>query len=497
VDVWSVLAAVFAAVVFVAQIVVFVLALCVIPGNRKPSTAMAWLILILAVPGLGILAFLMFGSTSVGRKRRAWQRQVNERVIEELSRSDVPPPPPGAPAADGTGALAGMVRLNQGLSALPMTYGNTAEVLTDYAGCFEAMRADVDGATDFVHVEFYISAWDDWTDGLLTSLAAAADRGVEVRLLFDHLGSHGIPVYKTFLERLRGTKIQWQRMLPIRPLKGEFRRVDLRNHRKILVVDGTVGWTGSQNLIEPGYNKPKNHKAGREWVELMVRLTGPSVRQLGLVFATDWVAETGGTVLETLAELPTVPGRPGAATDVACQVVPSGPGFESENNLRLFNSMVYAAQRRLSLTSPYFVPDESLLSAVTTAAQRGVDVELFVSEGADQFMVAHAQRSYYEALLRAGIRIWLYPEPYVLHAKHFTVDDDLAVIGSSNMDYRSFALNYEVVVLMSDPEVVSRMREVQDEYRRLSRELTLDEWVARGRPARYLDNVMRLTAALQ
>ena len=493
-DLSSLLAALLAAVTVIAHVVVFVLALCVIPGNRKPSTAMAWLILILAVPLLGIIAFLLFGSTSVGRKRREWQSQVNERVIEEVRREEGPTAP--APEVEN-GTLAGMVRLNQGLSALPMSYGNTVEVTTDYAGCFAAMRADIEAATEFVHVEFYISAWDSYTEEMFGALAAAAERGVDVRLLFDHLGSRGIPVYKEFIAKLRGTKIRWAPMLPIRPLKGELRRPDLRNHRKILVVDGVVGWAGSQNLIEPGYDKPKNHKAGREWVELMVRVTGPAVRHLNLVFSTDWVAETSEGTLETLAEKPTVPGNPAAATDVACQVVPSGPGYATENNLRLFNSMLYAAQSRLSLTSPYFVPDESLLSAVTTAAQRGVEVELFVSEGADQFMVAHAQRSYYEALLRAGIRIWLYPEPYVLHAKHFTVDDDLAVIGSSNMDYRSFALNYEVVVMVNDPVVVTRMREVQDEYRRLSRELTLEAWTARGRPARYLDNVMRLTAALQ
>jgi cardiolipin synthase len=138
-----------------------------------------------------------------------------------------------------------------------------------------------------------------------------------------------------------------------------------------------------------------------------------------------------------------------------------------------------------------------LLYAVTTAAQRGVDVELFVSAEADQFMVAHAQRSYYAALLEAGVRIWLYPSPFVLHAKHFTVDEDLAVIGSSNMDYRSFALNYEVVMMMTSSAVVRRMRTVQDEYRSLSTELTLEEWRSRGRGATYVDNVMRLTAALQ
>src|SRR5689334_24947345 len=136
----------------------------------------------------------------------------------------------------------------------------------------------------------------------------------------------------------------------------------------------------------------------------------------------------------------------------------------------MFTTLIYSARRRLSLTSPYFVPDESLLYAVTTAAQRGVEVELFVSEEADQFMVAHAKRSYSAALLEAGVRIWLYRSPFVLHAKHFTVDEDLAVIGSSNMDYRSFALNYEVVMMLTSPAVVRRLGEVQDEYRSLSRE---------------------------
>ncbi len=199
-----------------------------------------------------------------------------------------------------------------------------------------------------------------------------------------------------------------------------------------------------------------------------------------------------------MAAVPPPPSeRPGALTDVGVQVVPSGPGFATENNLRLFNAMLYSAERRLSLTSPYFVPDDSLLYAVTTAAQRGVEVELFVGATADQFMVAHAQRSYYEALLTAGVRIWLYPEPFVLHAKHFSVDDTVAVVGSSNMDMRSFALNYEVVMMMTGAEAVARLSEVQDTYRALSTELTLDEWRKRSRGQRYLDNLMRLTATLQ
>ncbi len=235
-------------------------------------------------------------------------------------------------------------------------------------------------------------------------------------------------------------------MLTINPFKGEWRRPDLRNHRKILVIDGTVAFTGSLNLIEPGYNKPKNHKDGREWVELVARVEGPVVTALNVLFATDWYSETR-TKLTKEIQAPT-----GVAGSVPAQVIPSGPGFATENNLRAFTTLLYSAQRRISITSPYFVPDESLLYAVTTAAQRGIDVELFVSEAGDQFMVYHAQRSYYEALLRAGVRIFLYPAPYVLHSKFFTVDDDVAVLGSSNLDMRSFGLNYEVSLMIPDPD---------------------------------------------
>jgi cardiolipin synthase len=440
------------------------------------------------------VAFLLFGRTSVGRKRRLWQDSVNQQIVDAVgARSAAEHDAPAMPAG-----VSGLARLNSNLSALPLSPGNSVEVITDYAGCFEAMRHEVDQAERFVHVEFYISAWDDMTAPFFESLVRATERGVDVRLLFDHLGSRGIPGYKDFVRRLEGTRITWAPMLPIRPLKGEVRRPDLRNHRKILVVDGSVGFAGSQNLIEPGYDKPKNHKIGREWVELMTRVHGPAVRQLNVVFATDWFSETGEDIRTTLEAVAADPApSPDAVTDVGIQVVPSGPGFVTENNLRLFNSMLYSAERRLSLTSPYFVPDESLLYAVTTAAQRGVDVELFVSAAADQFMVFHAQRSYYEALLAAGVRIWLYPEPYVLHAKHFTVDESLAVIGSSNMDMRSFALNYEVVMMLTGPGIVRRLRDVQDTYRSLSTELTAEEWSRRGRGAAYVDNVMRLTAALQ
>jgi cardiolipin synthase A/B len=488
---FPVLVAVAGSVFVLLEVGLRVAALGIIPAGRKPSTGVAWLLLVLLAPIAGLIAFALFGSPRLGRQREAELRRINATIAERTAPLHTREPDASAPPY-----VVSAVRLNHRVASLPFSTGNNLALLEDYAGSIEAMTEAVGRAERYVLVEFYITALDDLTRPLLDALAAAADRGVTVRLLLDHLGSRGIPGWPDLRRRLDASGIAWHPMLPIAPLQGKFRRPDLRNHRKLLVVDGLVGFTGSQNLTEPGYNKPKNHELGREWVELMVRLRGPVVASLEAVFASDWALETG----EVIAVVPSPeagPAEPGEVTGAGCQVVPSGPGYTAENNLLLFTTLVYGATRRLSLTSPYFVPDESLLYAVTTAARRGVEVELFVSEISDQFMVGHAQNSYYKALLEAGVRIHRYPAPYILHSKHFSVDDDVVVIGSSNMDLRSFALNFEVSLMMTGDEVVAAVRKVEDRYRELSHELTLEEWSQRGAGKRYVDTVMRLTAALQ
>jgi len=473
-------------VLLALEVVLRIVALGVIPGNRKPSTGMAWLLLILIEPIVGFAIFLLFGRTALERKRIERQKEAIGVIREHAAKqSGVIDPELSTP-------IARIADLNQRLGALPMLDGNDVRLAPGYREVVAQMAEEIDRAVSYVHVEFYITAWDDVSEPLFAAMERAAARGVGVRLLFDHLGSRRIPGYRSMVTRLHASGIAWHAMLPLRPLRGRFRRPDLRNHRKLVVVDGRVGYTGSLNLIEPGYNKRRNHRLGREWVELMVRLEGPVVSSLNAVFASDWYAETDeGVSFDVVAPTPHQLG------EVACQVVPSGPGLVAENNLRMFTSLLYTATERISITSPYFVPDESLLYAVTTAAQRGVPVELFVSEESDQFMVGRAQASYYKALLEAGVRIHLYPAPWILHAKHFTIDRDVAVIGSSNMDMRSFALNYEVSLMLPDPDIVKALSEVQDHYRSISRELTLEEWLGRSRRARYVDNVMRLTAALQ
>lgn len=226
----------------------------------------------------------------------------------------------------------------------------------------------------------------------------------------------------------------------------------------------------------------------------MVRVKGAVVYELDAIFAGDWYAETDELLETHIAGVGSVTKDYG---DNDCQVVPSGPGFEEENNLKLFTSLIYAAQKEIIITSPYFVPDESMLTAITTAAQRGIRVELYVSEIGDQMMVYHAQRSYYEALLRSGVHIFMYSSPTVLHAKHFTVDSHIGVIGSSNMDMRSFNLNMEISLLVYSQEFVQQLRKVEAGYKVKSRELTLDVWLRRPVRDKFIDNVARLTSSLQ
>ena len=360
------------------------------------------------------------------------------------------------------------------------------------------MADAVDAAENYVYVEIYIVAWDHTTDVFFSALQRAAARGVDVRLLFDQVGSWKYPGYRKLGRRLTQAGVNWRMMLPLAPWKWRFRRPDLRNHRKLLVVDGQRAFMGSQNMIDSSYLLRKNVKEGTHWVDVMVELGGPIVSSLEMVFAMDWLMET-----DELVEI--VPSANDIALDSSpganiLQLVPSGPGYSTEPNLRMFVSLVHHTKERLILCSPYFIPDESLLEAITTACYRGVRIDLLVNEQSDQFVVGHAQSSYYQSLLEAGVHIHLYPAPAVLHSKFLVCDpgpDAIAVMGSSNMDMRSFGLNYEISMMNSSGDLKNQLTDLAKQYMDVSRELSLEEWKQRGLFRRYVDNAMRLTSALQ
>ena len=481
-DYWWAIAA------FVLDFVIRIAALIIVPRNRKPSSALGWLLAIFFIPFVGVILFLLIGSPKLGRKRRKRQKEIDQFILDSTEGIDK-----ATEGKDWPAWLSGIVELNRNLGAMPLVGGNTAEMRIDYEGMIQSLADDIDKAQKFVHLEFYILSSDTVTDCVFQAMERAVQRGVTVRVLFDHVAGMRTVGYKDTKKRLTAIGVEWHLMLPFLPLEGKYERPDLRNHRKLVVIDGAIGWMGSQNLIDSSYLKKSNIKRGLHWKDAMVRLQGPIVAGLNAIFITDWYSETD--VLLTREAEPIEAHHVPDTLD--CQIVPSGPGFSSENNLRLFLALMFSAQKKIIITSPYFVPDESLMYAITSAVQRGVRVELFVSEIGDQALVYHAQRSYYELLLKAGVIIWLYKSPTILHSKHMSIDDEVAVIGSSNMDMRSFSLNLEVMLMVRGASFVQQMRDVEETYRSMSRELTLEEWKKQSFMSTTLDGLARLTSALQ
>ncbi len=480
----------FASVVFVIDNTIRIVSLFVIPRNRRPSSGMAWLMAIFLAPIPGLFVFFLIGSEKLPRRRRAKYEVVTEQIEAVASREAATFPIPPEPRSKG---LEDAVRIGRALGAQPMLGGNRATLLTDYDRSLAEMAAAIRAAKEYVHIQFYIFVKDEATADIFEALGDAVARGVQVRALADHWGAVSNPGRRRTVKAFKEAGIRWSYMLPVRPLRGEYQRPDLRNHRKILVVDGKVGFMGSQNIVHQSYNKRSNIRRNLRWEDLMVRLEGPSVLGLDAVFRGDWYSETGEILPDaTELELDVIDD-----SNLECQIVPSGPAFATENNLQVFLALIYSAAQRITITSPYFIPEAGLLLALQAATARGVEVELFVSAVGDQPMVHHAQRSYYEQLLNAGVRIYLYPEPTILHSKYVTVDDDVAVFGSSNMDQRSFTLNMEVSMVVHGTDFVTELDKVTDEYRRASHELTQEEWAEQPLRSQLLDNLARLTSALQ
>ena len=467
------------------------IALIVLPRNRRPAAGMAWLLLIFLVPVLGWLCFALVGRTKLPRERRDVQRTIDRYIAQavdmfrvqwgDASLVDVPVP----------SHYDSIAKLATHLTHLPATGGNSITPTTDYDDAIRRIIDDVRRATRYIYIEYYVIALDDTTEPLVSELEAEVQRGVVVRVLYDAYGSRRYPRRQELFARLRAAGVHVQAMLPFQLFGRHYTRPDLRNHRKLVIIDGLIGYTGSLNMIQRDYHR----RDSIVYDELVVRCEGPVVFELAAVFVSDWHAETR----EIPAELDDGDRlvQPQSRGDSLAQIVPSGPGYEYENNLKLFNTSFYAARRRIVIVNPYFVPNESLIMSLTNAALRGVEVIIVNSQAIDQIVVAHAQRSYYEQMLRAGVRIYLYHEPTLLHSKYVLIDSDVALIGSSNMDIRSFELNQELTLVTYDAALAAQLHAITEDYLSRATEVHLDDWSRRPRRSQLLDNLARLTSSLQ
>jgi len=430
-----------------AHVVIIIgLSIRVIMMRRPVGVSLAWLILIFILPFAGAALYLLIGERRMGRRRaertaalrgeyEEWLRRLPQDVVVDWPHLN-----PGSLPIN---------RLAEATLGIPAMAGNKLELIDAAEPILRSMIADIDrvGSANF----------------LKTELA----------------------------RRLLKNGIELVAALPVGLIRMVFVRLDLRIHRKIVVIDGEVAYTGSLNLVDPRYFK---QEAGvGQWVDAMARVEGPAVQALGLIFMWDWQVETGQDIkaLKNTSDLKAVP-QAGRAN---VQVVPSGPGYTVDLIRQLLLMSIYAARSELIMTTPYFVPDESVVTALQSAALRGVNVTIIVPERVDSRLVRYASRSYFNDLLASGVRILRF-QGGLLHTKSITVDGEIALFGTVNLDMRSFWLDFEVTLFVYDPDFGSRLRALQQGYVEESNSIDLQAWQKRPGWNRFVENTAQLFSPL-
>jgi len=452
------------------------------------GTALAWIILIFFLPFAGALIYLVLGEKRLGRKRtqaaaslwggyRQWLQQLPRQSPE--NRSGLSP------------ESAAISRLPEGVLGIPVSSGNRLEIMDTAETILRSIIADIDRAGHFCHMEFYIWNEGGTADEVCEALMRAATRGVTCRVLLDAMGSSRF-LKSRWVQPLKESGVEIAVALPVSPVRMFFVRFDLRLHRKIVVIDDAVAYTGSFNLVDPRFFK---REAGvGQWVDAMARIEGPAVFSLNAVFMWDWEIETGHNLkgLPDPAKM-TINANHGSAASV--QVVPSGPGREGDSVHQLLLMSIYAARKELSMTTPYFVPDEAITSALISAARRGVAVTLVLPEKNDSRLVHYTCRSHFDELLEAGVRIFGF-KGGLLHTKSAVADSEISLFGTVNLDIRSFWLDFEVTLCVYDPQFAQRLRSLQQKYIEHSVEVDPAVWQNRPATERFSENLARLCSPL-
>ena len=446
-------------VVYLAEIAVLIRVL--FRPHREPASRLAWIIVILAVPLLGIVAYLILGETRISGRRRERGRDVDAHL----------PRPKGDEGCLRTlqdGPHDAPFELARTINHLDPTCRNAARVAPDSNAAIEDIVADIDAAQQHVHICTYI--WLEDRNGLAVKDACirAAKRGIEVRILADALGSRQLIGSRHWRE-MRDSRCQVRVALSVgNPLWTLIRgRVDLRNHRKMTVIDNRITWCGSQNIADPDFRiKPRY----APWVDIMTRWEGPVAQHVQYLFVSDWIAEGGDDIRALLAADPTT----AAEGHILAQVIGTGPTASFDAMPSSFSELIHSARDELIVTTPYFVPDEQLLFALTSAARRGVKTTLIVPGRCDSRFVGATARSYYEDLLKAGLDLFEYRHG-LLHSKTMVVDGKVGLIGSANLDRRSFELNFENNILFADETLAGAVRERQLQYLADSNRITPED----------------------
>ncbi|AMN68554.1 cardiolipin synthase [Psychrobacter sp. P11G5] len=473
-------------------ILLLLISLRVLARHELTSSArLAWLVVLFVLPYIGVVVYWMFGEIHLGRE---FTRKY-EQIIDQLHSSN--------PEVLGNDAsLIEAVKpeyraafaYSANVTGFHTTLGNRAELMADAAATRKRMIADFEAATDHIHVLYYIWLIDGMGIDTAQALIRAAKRGVTCRAMVDGMGSRKMVGSKVWQE-MKDAGVQLSVALPINNIIKVLllSRIDLRNHRKITVIDGKIGYSGSRNCADPEFRvKPKF----APWVDIMLRVEGPVVAQNQMLFASDWLTENPDTPLDSFpyyteshTESNTQCQKNSKHQGFAAQVFADGPTQRHGSSPQFLGALISQAQNTLTISTPYFVPDYSLVSILCATAYRGVEVTMIFPKNNDSLVVAATSRSYYWQLLQAGVKIYEY-RPGLLHAKTLTIDGEISLIGSTNLDLRSFDLNYENNIVFSDKALTADIIERQYQYIADSNEVKLEQVKDWPLPYRIWNNVV-------
>ncbi len=463
------------------------LSIRIIMRKQAVSVSFAWLVVVLMIPFLGAIIYLLFGENRLGERRAkitsVWvpiilqlakgykQRAFNN--WESLSRQCEP--------------IHKQIDTAIGIPTMP---DNSLTLIDNSEDFFRQLITDIDQAESTCFLEFFIWHNGGAADKVGEALKKAHDRGVCCRILVDSIGSKGF-LGSNKCREMRKHGICITESLPAGLFRALFVRIDLRNHRKIISIDNRIGYTGSHNLVDPRFFK-QDQGVG-EWIDVMVRIEGPVLGIISMLFLFDWAMEKDTSLCELPEQEYTEDEMPHG--NIPVQMAPSGPGYTENCIHDLLLTTIYAAREEIILTTPYFVPDSTILTALKSASQRGVSVTIIVPEKNDSRMVHYASRARYGELIDAGVKIMLFTKG-LLHSKTISVDNEFCLIGSVNLDMRSFWLNFEITTIIYNRDFTKSLRELQQNYLDLSTQLTGDDFQRRSFGERLLENTALLVSPL-
>ena len=450
----------------------------VLSENRNPVKSMAWVLVLVLLPVLGLVIYLIFGRSLKGmslisRSHLRELRRLNDFPNDNDHEKDL---------SDDTHQIISLVNK---LAGPHLFVGNDIEVCTTGQDKFDALKRDILAAQDYIHVQYFILENDKTGSELIQLLIDKAREGVQVRVLYDYVGS--FYMHSNVLKRMRAAGIEVHPFLELTFMQFAF-RINWRNHRKIVVIDGKVGYVGGMNIAD---RYVVGDKKWIPWRDTHLRITGESVAALQYSFAIDWDFTTRNLLTSPTMHYTERPETP----EYMVQMMSSGPTNRWNNISFVFFKAITLAKRCVYIQTPYFLPSDSLLKALQSVALAGVDVRLMIPRQSDSAMLRLATGSYIKECLLSGIKIYLY-EPTIIHAKVLIVDDEFVTTGSTNFDFRSFEHNFEFNVLVYSKEFNSKMKATFEEDMNQCTRLTLSKWKQRPMLQKALESIVRLISPI-